>query len=162
MTTLRVCTSAFMIWMALVFIAALARLFTRRFDVLAAGLAAGLVILSVLGIGNVNRFVAKYNYEAHISYEKVADVKYMSLLGDEGVEYLCLLAKDENEKTASAAKKELESKISEYYETSSGNVAMIKIDNFDKLVRKRRGIMSFSIPSERAYDALEKYYSEVK
>lgn len=162
MTTLRVCTSAFMIWMAVVFIAALARLFIKRLDVLAVALAAGLIVLSVLGIGNVNRFAAKYNYEAHVANEKAIDVGYMAKLGDEGVEYLYLLTKDENKKTASAAKKELEGKISEYYETESGNIAIIKIDNFDKLVRKRRGPMTFSVPSEKAYETFEKYYAEVK
>ncbi|MBQ7670804.1 MAG: DUF4173 domain-containing protein [Clostridia bacterium] len=161
MTVLRISTSAFMIWMALVFIAALVRLYVRRLDVLSVGLAAGLAVLSVLGIFNVRGYVAKYNYEAHVAYEKAVDVRYMETLGDEGVEYLYHLTKDENKKTASEAEDALIRVIPDYYKIMSEYVNKIKtLDDLREVGRQNEGFFSFSFPSERACNAIEQFFAD--
>ena len=80
----------------------------KKLDMTAVGLIASLVVISVLGIFNVNSFVARYNYEAYTGSGVTIDVDYMSKLGDEGVKYLYELTHDKNQTVASEAKKALD------------------------------------------------------
>lgn len=161
MTTLRISTSAFMVWMALVFITAEIRLFVKRLDVPAVGLALGLAVLSVLGIFNVNRFVAKYNYDAHVNRGSRVDVAYMSSLGDEGVEYLYLLTHDNDIKISSAASRKLTVMIADYYETDVDYTSKITtVGELHALRKYRSGPLSFSFPSDAAYRTLDKFIEE--
>ena len=113
-TVKRVLVSAFMIWMAVLFITLIIRIFTNKPDVLIIGLLTALIILSVLGIGNVNAQVAKYNYNAYRGGNIKMDVEYMSELGDEGVPYLYKLSKSSDKGISKQAKKELSHKKDEY------------------------------------------------
>ena len=120
-----------------------------------------LAVLSVLGIFNVRGYVAKYNYEAHVAYEKAVDVRYMETLGDEGVEYLYHLTKDENKKTASEAEDALIRVIPDYYKTKSEYVYKIKtLDDLREVGRQNEGFFSFSFPSERACNAIEQFFAD--
>jgi len=158
MTVLRICTSSFMIWMATVFIAVLIRLFSKKLDVFVTGLVSALVIVSILGVVNVNSFVAKYNYDAHVNDGARADVYYMAALGDEGVEYLCRLANDTDDETSSTAREVLNELIPVYYNVSPYSYETISSERFSKLERLYTGLGAFSFSRENAYRALEEYY----
>ena len=159
MTLLRVCTSAFMIWMAVMFIAVIFRIYMKKLDMTAVGLIASLVVISVLGIFNVNSFVARYNYEAYTGSGVTIDVDYMSKLGDEGVKYLYELTHDKNQTVASEAKKALDAKTNYYYETPS-KAEGGKEDK--ETERKYSGIGQFSFAREEAYTYMEKFMKEIK
>jgi hypothetical protein len=97
MTVLRLGVSAFMVFMAAVFLAALLRLFIRRVRVLQVSAVAAAAVLIVLGAGNINGFVAEYNYNAYAAGQlQKIDASYLGDLGPEGAPYLVKLMEDEN------------------------------------------------------------------
>ena len=166
-TVLRVLTSAFMIWMFILFIAILIRLFVKRLDVLAAGLVFALIIISVLGLGNMNGRIAEYNYNGYKSGKFKTDVKYFGSLGAEGIPYLYEYAKSDDEKISKTAKYELYLKIEEYYDFGAtlydigDSLEDIKsYKQFSEYKRRYTGIEAYSIPVERAYEILDKYAKE--
>ncbi|MBQ7670537.1 MAG: DUF4173 domain-containing protein [Clostridia bacterium] len=154
MTVLRVCTSAFMLWMATVFIAATVRLFTKKLDILRTGLLSALIILSVLGVLNVNSFCARYNYEAYVEKGAAIDVEHYAALGDEGIEYLCKLAGAPDEDVAKKAKLILEYKVYYYYD-----IDYYAEGSYDDIPPERSfsGIGQFSFARQRAYEAFDEY-----
>ena len=158
-TVLRICTSAFMIWLIILFICLLIRIFVRQFDFLKYGLIFALVILAVLGIGNVNAQIARYNYNAYETGKIKMDVSYMSKLGDEGIPYLYKLTKAKDEEIVKLAKNELSEKYYVYYYSDKGD---IKGQKFSSL-KKTDGEFSKYTPAKReAYKILEKYIKEQK
>lgn len=96
MTVDRICTSAFMLFMAAVFIAALIRCFTEKVNILRFAAAAAGAVLIALGIINPKALAAKYNYEAYESGKlEAVDCHYLCDLGEEGAPYLAKLIDDE-------------------------------------------------------------------
>ena len=160
-TVLRVCTSAFMIWMVIVFVCVFIRLFAKRFDILKVGLAFALIILAVLGIGNVNAQIAKYNYGAYTSGKLEIDVKYMGQLGAEGIPYLYKLSKNKDSEIADAAKEELSDAYYSYYVFSETEITDINsYKEFSKLKKRYKNIGAYSLPKARAYKILDRYAKE--
>ncbi len=105
LTKMRILTSAFMVFLAIVFVALLLRLYISKVQVLAVALVTAGIVLSVLGIGNVNHVVADYNYKAYISGKlEEIDVENISRQEEEGVPYLIMLAKGKDEEVAAEAK----------------------------------------------------------
>lgn len=163
LTVLRVLTSAFMIWMGVLFIFLFLRLFSKRSDILTVGLIFALIILAVLGLGNVNRQIAMYNYNAYISgkTDKRIDVEYIAELGDEGIPYLYNLANDKNEDVATRAKLELSYKYNVYYKLGKKSLEDIDSYNkFEKLEKTWQSIGKYSLAKSKAYTVLEKYAKE--
>ena len=161
-TVLRVLTSAFMIWMFLLFIGIFVRLFVKRLDVLASGLVFALIITSVLGLLNVNSRIAEYNYNAYKSgnLPKI-DVQYMGRLDAEAVPYLYELSKSEDEKISNTAKAELSYKYEVFYDLGDKVLEEIKsYKQFSKLDRVYSGIEGYSVPVQKAYEILDKYAKE--
>ena len=98
MTVLRLGTSVFMAFMAVVFLAVLARLFTAKAKILHTAVLAAAVALLALGIGNVNQITASYNYNAYVSGKLPAiDAPYLATLGPESAPYLAKLMRDETQ-----------------------------------------------------------------
>lgn len=160
-TVLRIGTSAFMAWIAILFVCILIRIFSMRFDFLKTGLVFALIITAVLGLGNINAFIADYNYNAYIDGKIKMDVKYMADIGDEGIPYLYKLTKVRDEKIAEQAKEELSYKYYNYYDFEETNIEDINsYKEFEKLQKSKEGISSFSIPLSKAYKTLEKYAKE--
>ena len=95
MTVRRVGAGAAMLCMAALFVALLLKCYLPRVRILPVALVVGALTLSVLGVGNLNRVAAKYNYEGYRSgrYESV-DCNYLYDLGDEAVPYLVKLAEE--------------------------------------------------------------------
>lgn len=156
MTLLRLLPSAFMVWMICVFISLTVRLFKKRHDVTSSALLFALVIISVLGIGNVNAFTAKYNYE-HFGEEKILDTNYLYQLGDEGIPYLVKAAESKDAEVSEKAQRLLSGKLLAYYEEDQ--LALPKGSLPSALTRKYRGWNSFSFSRDAAYKSVESYLS---
>ncbi len=156
MTILRITTSAFMIFLTVVFVALLIRLFSPKIKVIKTALITAAVILTVLGTVNVNSFVAFYNYNAYkTGYLKEIDVATISELGEEGIPYLIKLTEDEDYDVSSIATLKLSDAYKDYYE--------LDLDEFDNTVlgkKKHTVISRFSISRSKAYRNLESFYKE--
>lgn len=146
MTGLRITTSAFMVFAAVVFCAMLLRLYLPKVRVLQTAVVCAALILAVLGLGNVNAVVARYNYEAYRSQRLSGiDVEYLEFLGDEGVPYLVELTNDSDPEVRQEALVSLRTLYRHYYQKDlQGN----RTKTYPKL-------MQFTLARHRAYRAFE-------
>lgn len=158
-TVLRLSTSAFMIWLFILFVCILVRIFKSRFDIMKIGLVFALIILAVLGIGNINSQIAKYNYSAYKDGKIKMDVEYMADIGDEGIPYLYKLTKDKDADIAKSARTELSYKYYDYYYADGSDIKNVK---FSKLKKTGDGVFKYTIARQKAYKTLEKYAKEQK
>lgn len=116
MSILRITTSAFMVFLFGVFVMLIIKCVKQNVDIIKFALVFASVILIILGIGNVNEFVAKYNYNAYISGKlKSIDVQSISELGDSSVEYLIYLTDNSDPTVKAQAEDELYYRIMDYY-----------------------------------------------
>lgn len=151
MTVLRLGTSAFMVILAFVFAALILRLFIPRVKVLHVAVAVSALVLSVLGIANVNAICARYNYEAWKSGKLDSlDYSYMVELGHEGIPYLVKLAEEDSEEAQAAKRLVRDAIFRQYYYYDSSVSGDDEKRVYSKLSEK-------SVPIERAYRALEEY-----
>ena len=160
MTVLRLTTSAFMVFVTIVFISLILRIYIRKINVIkVALLAAGCVVL-VLGTVNVNAVCAKYNYESYLSGKlDTIDVVALYVLGDEGVPYLVKLASAPDETVAVEARQYLARAYTVKYfdnmvEPQAFTVADLKAN------RKDHDFARFSFPQKAAYDSLYAFWEE--
>ncbi|MCR5483962.1 MAG: DUF4173 domain-containing protein [Clostridiales bacterium] len=166
-TVLRLGTSSFMIFMAVVFIAMLLRLYLRRVRVLPVALATAAVILSVLGIGNIRHFAAQYNYNAYESGKiKKIDTDYLRQLGDEGVPYLIKLTRCKDSEVASRACGELCLEVERLYKGEYREVGSKEYEfPLEYLIPKEKefgAASNFNIPRQKAYEQLDDFLSKNK
>ena len=153
LTVMRINTSAFMVFLAVVVLALILRLFSSKIRVLQVALITASCVLIILDGANVNRVTAEYNYQAYKSGKlESIDVRTIHLLGDEGVPYLLELRDDENAAVANDAKFFIKYSIdSEYYHTYVKDVKTVIQE------RQHTGIGSYSIVRNRAYNLLDDY-----
>ena len=154
MTILRLTTSAFMVFLAVVFFSVILRIYIWKINIVkTALLTAGCVVL-LLGTVNVNRVCAWYNYDSYVSGRlETVDVEAMYKLGDEGLPYIVKLVTDKDASVASSAKKYLRNAcLYDYFE----NVKPTEGFTLDQLQKNERdsGLSYFSIPRKRAYGSL--------
>lgn len=155
MTRLRITTSAFMVFLGVVFITLIFRLFFKKVMVLRVALVTAALVLIVLGGANVNRVVAAYNYEAYQNNVlKEIDVKTIYKLGDEGIPYLVKLTEDKDEEVVTLAHTYLEKAITNRYYNTDYNyfkgeytIEGKRFDSFD----------NYSISRAKAYKLLDEY-----
>ena len=160
MTVLRLTTSAFMVFLAVVFLALIGRIYIRRINAVKTALITAAVILLALGVCNVNAVCARYNYEAwqNGTLEEI-DVDAMNDLGDEGIPYLVKLADCTNVDVADSARHYLkEAYLWDYFE-----------DTYDLVLPTVKELKSYennpefshySIPRQQAYDNLYAYLDQ--
>ena len=118
MTILRVGTSSFMVFLAIVFICILFKTFIPKVKLLKTILVTAGIIVTLLGTLNINRVVAEYNYHAYNNgWIEEMDIDTLYELGDEGIPYIVKLADEGNQIVKSAAKECLvdELKYGDYY-----------------------------------------------
>ncbi len=152
MTELRITTSVFMIFLAVVFITLMIRLYIPPIKVLKTGFIAAAISLIILGTVNVNNVIAEYNYSAYKSgVLKEIDVSTIYNLGDEGVPYLVKLLNDKNEDVAHLSKLSLSYSLENYYETEY-NYEFNKLEISEK---RYKNIGEFSFSRNQAYKALD-------
>lgn len=160
MTVLRLTTSAFMAFLAVVFISVVLRIYIRRINVVKTALFAAGVVVLVLGVGNVNGICARYNYEAYMNCQlKTVDVQAMYELGDEGIPYVARLTYCVDEAVAAPAKERLvDAYLYDYFEgmESAGGITVEAL----RAREKDKGFAHFSFPRQTAYDTLYRYVEE--
>ncbi len=157
MTELRITTSAFMIFLSVTFIALMIRIFKPRIPVLKVSLITVGIVLSVLGIVNVNGFIAEYNYNAYKTKAlKTIDVKTIYELNEEGIPYLIKLTKDSDFTVAFDAENYLKSAIhlDNYFDFKYKDGEVVKYE------KKYSPISQFSVARHRAFKELDEYISK--
>jgi len=161
MTELRITTSAFMVFLAVVFVFLIGKIYVPKIEVLRSAAVTAGVILALLGTVNVNRVVAEYNYNAYQTKRlQSIDVMEIYQLGDEGVPYLVALTKDSNQQVAKDAKQYLLQCINDerYYE--------VEVKSAGKKTMYVVGDKTYNSPEEYtlsllwAYDALDVFIKE--
>ena len=160
MTVRRVTTSAFMVFLAVMFISVILRVYIREINIVkTALLTAGCVVL-LLGTVNVNRVCAKYNYESYITgRHQTVDVESLYNLGDEGIPYIVKLANDKNASVKEMAKQYLaEAYCYDYFD----DVEALKSFTVADLQKREADseFSQFSLPRSAAYDSLYIYLEE--
>ena len=168
MTQLRVRTGLFMCFIVAVFVALSLRLYWQKARVLRVALLGAAVTLLVLGMGNDNAFIARYNdanvYKDNPGYSAVEEQRE---LGPEGVPYLVKLAQCPNRKVAQAADEALYALCDEYYRydydfESSGPNGGSYAPIYDFSVKTRDGFDQYNAAVTKAYEALDAYFTGEK
>ena len=157
LTRLRVLTSAFMIFLAVVVVAEALRLFVKKVPAAQLAVTLGAAILIALSLLNVDGLVARYNVEAWRSGRLDSlDMKTICELGDGAVPTLAELAVEEDEKISAAASEELDERLVRFGfaewkwdEEKRTSVAVLK-DEPNSL-----DLRSWNLVSARAYEALK-------
>lgn len=104
LTRLRILTSAFMLFLACVFVAVILRLFLRKIPYLKVAVIAATVIVLTLSFANVDRLVASYNVRAYqTSKLESIDMETLNELSDAAVPYLVELLDEPRYRDAAKA-----------------------------------------------------------
>ncbi len=151
MTRLRILTTAFVVGLAVVFVALFFRCFIKGVRVLRVALVSAAVVLMALGFVNVDRLVAAYNVTA---YQKNAleeiDVENIYDMGESGAEYLIKLTKSKDKDVADDAKMYVQWLMEDLYDEEyddDGNLT---------LKRKYNDFGCWNYSRSRAYAAFDK------
>ena len=149
MTVDRLSTSAFMAFLAVVFLAVICRCFSEKIKVLQTAIITAGVILLVLGVGNVNAVCARYNYEAYRSGAlPEIDMYYLAELGEEGVPYLLRLTEKDVPGPA------VRNNAMTYASTMSYAFDTLY---FSEYIEMPNGVDSYYQPTEKMYPKLSQY-----
>ena len=120
MTRLRILTSVFMLFLAVLFIAVILRVFIKRVQILKTGLIAAMLLLLILGFADVDKTVARYNLYAYESnLVENLDVNAIGDLGEGAIPtlYEIYSNKDYDVSLRLAAKKELMKDCEKMYQS---------------------------------------------
>ncbi len=157
MTILRLTTSAFMLFLGIVFISVVLRIYINKINIVKTSLITAGCIVLVLGIFNVNSVCAKYNYESYMSGKlESIDVNALYGLGDEGIPYIIKLASCNDEVIAEEAQNYLAEACAYEYFNNIDNIKNITIDEL-KQNQKVKGFEHISIPKTIAYGEIYEY-----
>jgi len=159
MTVLRLTTSAFMVFLSVVFASVILRIYIPKVNIVKTALVAAGCTVLILGTVNVNRVCAAYNYESYRNGKLPSiDVEALYELGDEGIPYIVKLASDANEKTAAEAKRYLwrayRGEHEDYFETLPTELPSEFGSEVLKEYEKHTGFSYYSFPRAEAYDSL--------
>lgn len=160
MTVRRVTTSAFMVFLAIVFTSVILRIYIRQINIVKTALVAAGCIVLLLGTANVNRICAKYNYESYMT-GKLHSVDIVALyeLGDEGIPYIVRLADCKDPALAITAKQYLKQAIfQDYFNDVTTKDTFTESDLRAK--ERNNAISQFSLPRARAYKSLYQYLTD--
>ena len=160
MTVLRITTSAFMLFLAVVFVSAILRIYIEGVNIVKTALVTAGSIVLLLGVINVNAVCARYNYESYVSGRlEMMDVYALYSLGDEGIPYVVKLADDEDPNIAFEAKKYLaDAYFYDYFEDMQ-DAEELTVEDLRKQ-RKDKGFARFSLPKAKAYESFYEYIEE--
>lgn len=154
MTVKRLTTSAFMVFLGLVFISLAFKVYCRKINIIKTALATAGIIVLLLGVFNVNTICAEYNYQAYANGKlETIDIDALYELGDEGVPYLTKFAYAKDTELAEQAQGHLaEIYCDEYFENIYSTQGFT-LDDL-KANQKDSEFYRFSLPRIKAYDAL--------
>lgn len=157
MTVLRIGTSAFMVFLSVVFIAVILRIYINKINIVKTALITAGIVVLLLGTVNINALCARYNYQGYKDGKlDTIDIETLYNLGDEGIPYVVRLACSDNKDNAREAQEYLvKAYMCDYFDD------MYYAEGFDikelKKQQKYTGFSYFSIPKSRAYDELYKF-----
>ncbi|MBQ0083442.1 MAG: DUF4173 domain-containing protein [Clostridiales bacterium] len=116
MTRLRIVTSCFMIFLSVVFVLAIIRIFKKDFKYMKGVICALCAVALIMGFCDVDTTIARYNYNAYKNKTLSSiDVKTLGELSDASVPYLAELLKDDDVQVRNAAHNALVDKLFEHY-----------------------------------------------
>ncbi len=154
MTVLRITTSAFMIFLAVVFIAIILRIYINKINIVKTALITAGIVVLLLGTVNVNALCARYNYESYKEQRlETIDIETLYNLGDEGIPYVVKLACSKDKQVAKEAQRYLKKAYKHDYFYNTYNIKNFTVEDFKKN-SKDKGFEKFNIPQKRAYDYL--------
>ncbi len=156
MTRLRILTSVFMVFLAVVFCVAALWLFFRRIAYLKIALLTAVVLIAVTGYADLDRVIASYNVEAYLSGElDTVDMQALAnLSSDSVVPYVWELTRDENATISEQAYSILMDKLVEHglaFETFTG--ARLRETSYDW--------RAYNIPEYEAFCLLKEHAQEI-
>ena len=156
MTVLRITTSTFMVFTAIVFLSVILRIYSPKINVVKTALAAAGCLIILMGTVNVNGICAKYNYHRYINNPTLGiDTQALYDLGDEGIPYLVALAENDPDYGREAMTYLANAYLCDYFED------MRYKDDFTleelKQNQKHKEFGYFSIPKQRAYNSLYEF-----
>lgn len=161
MTVKRLTTSAFMVFLSIVFISLAIKVYCRKINIIKTALVTAGIIVLALGTFNVNSICAEYNYQAYVNrrLDKI-DITALYELGDEGVPYLTKFAYAKDVGLAEQAQRYL----AELYCCEEYFDDMVCPEGFDledlKANQKDTSFSKFSLPRKNAYDALYSFFEK--
>lgn len=158
MTQLRIYTSLFMVFLAVVFVFVILRLFVRNTPYMKAVLVSAALIIAAAGFADTDRVIASYNVNAYLDgrLPTVDMTTLENLDSDAVVPYVALLVDDSDEEVSTRAMEILTDRFYENFE--------IKSDNNVTVHPEYKGdFRSFNVPRYKAKELLskdwQKYYN---
>ena len=157
MTVLRITTSSFMLFLSIVFISVILRIYINKVNIVKTALITAGVILLLLGTVNVNSVCARYNYESYKAerLEKI-DVQQLYELGYEGIPYIAKLASAKDLDVANEAQNYLAKAYLYDYFDNMEDAVYFTVDDL-KANEKNKDFAHFTIPKMTAYNCLYEY-----
>lgn len=160
MTVLRITTGSFMVFLAIVFLSVLLRIFFKEINIAKTAIITAGCILIALGTVNVNAVCAQYNYESYLSKRLDSiDVNALYELGDEGIPYIVELTDDDNYNVRETAKQYLARAMKYDYFYNLDQVSDLIVSNL-KEKEVENTFERFSIPKAKAYESIYNFIEE--
>ncbi len=157
MTVLRLTTSAFMMFLAIVFVSIILRIYITKINIIKIALVTAGFIVLLLGTVNVNAVCANYNYESYKNGKlRTIDIEALYDLGDEGIPYIVKLADSKEKENAQVAKRYLAASYLYGYFDDMYDAESFTVDDLKKN-QEGKGFEHFSIPKSKAYNELYKF-----
>lgn len=164
MTVKRLTTSAFMVFLAVVFISIILRVYLLKINVVKTALITAGCIVLILGTVNVNRVCAQYNYESYKNNKlNTVDIQALYDLGYEGIPYIVKLTDDQNQAIAKEAKHYLaRAYLRDYFEKMTRDGDWLESFTVEDLQQKEKNkeFSKFSLPRAKAYNTLYAYLED--
>lgn len=156
MTVLRITTSTFMMFLAVIFVVAILKIYTNKINVVKIALLTAGAFVFLLGAVNVNSVCAKYNYESYKSQKlESIDIEALYYLGDEGIPYVVKLACSKDKEIAYKAQTYL-AKAYKYDYFDNADLDKFTVNDL-KQNQKNKGFAQFTLPKSKAYNELYKF-----
>ncbi len=160
MTVLRVTTSAFMLFLSIVFISVILRIYIKKINIIKTALITAGSIILILGTANVNHVCARYNYESYKTQRlDIIDIQGLYELGYEGIPYIVKLASTGDFDIALEAQGYLAKAYLYDYFDNMEDAVYFTVDDL-KANEINKDFAHFNIPKALAYDALYDYIEE--
>ena len=158
MTQLRIYTSLFMVFLAVVFVFVILRLFVRNTPYMKAVLVSAALIISAAGFADTDRVIASCNVNAYLDgrLPTVDMTTLENLDSDAVVPYVAMLVDDSDEEVSTRAMEILTDRFYENFEIISDNNVTVHAEY-------KGDFRSFNVPRYKAKELLlkdwQKYYN---
>ena len=151
MTRLRIITSVFVVFLAVIFITVLFRLFFQKTPYIKVALAAAALLLLCTAFVNIDRVVAQYNVEAYLSgtLDSIDMDTLHDLDSNATAPYLLKLVNDKNRTVSRKAQILLTWQARDLFEIEKG-----------KIVESKSELRSWNLCDARAEKLLEEHFDE--